>query len=607
MYTHKAKFYEKRTITANRHVLDRPCALLRNQRRFGFFLVLLLFPWTIYSQTLGKAVWKQPIGGEVIGLPSVQAGSVVVLSESGSVKAYSRQGNALWNYEIEGKFSPYITRSREGTNYICKTNGVFIALNRIGRELWRIDLGDPLTGPVLIGWDGRLFVPTDRKISCYTTAGNLLWYKLLERPIAVSPCPDRQGGFIMALDNGEVLQINEFGNVQTTRLPETPALMVSLAEPPAQEAPKYEKDRESKKTSIPILVLYKNGSAEIIGDNTQDYPSLPPLPSQPIGAANRNGKTAIVLKNGEVLLLSAEEGRILWKSRSGITPVESGEDGNQAALIYDERGVYMLSKAGAAGFTEQGQRLWFIRIIGATAVPIFSDEGMLYSGGNDWNLYAYRLEARSLPVSQGQSLYGPLPEGTYYLGRPFPSQKDYTNQFSERELNNQFIRINKALEEGQVGEQEKEFIVYLMEVAASLRNSIRVSMARPPVHFNQRIEAIRLLSCLGSQEIIPFLVDLFSNEPDPLVKAAAAEAIGRIGVDPEGLALTAFSLGVLSPGRIKDEPVLVAIAVAVGGLCRFSGPPVMGTGASILIALAGSDKPVRVRNRALLEIRSLRQ
>ncbi|MDR2485135.1 MAG: PQQ-binding-like beta-propeller repeat protein [Treponema sp.] len=559
------------------------------------FSILLpfLFPWTIHPQAAGKSIWKQPLGGQVIGLPSVQAGSVAVVCEGGALKAYSRQGNSLWNYAAGGKLSPFITRSREGMNYVCRTNGRFIAVNRIGQELWQLDLGEPLVGPVLLGWDGRLFVPTNKKISCYTTAGNLLWDKNLESPIVISPREDKRGGIVTALDNGKLLQIDGFGKTIVTQLSQTPAILLSLAQP---EDPISGKE-------IPILILYKDGTSEIIG-GTQEYPSLPAL-AHPVGAASRNGKAAVTLKDGQVLLLSVTGGEILWTERSAIIPDEPGEMGNETAMIYDDRGIYMLSKSGAAGFTEQGQRLWYIRILGAAAIPIFSEEGLLYSGGSDWNLYAYRLENRILP--RYQSLYGPPPAGAYGLGTPFPPRQDYTNRFSETELRFRFTRIDRALREGQVGEHEKEFTAYLMEAAASVRNSIRVSQTNPPVQIRQRIEATRLLSYLGSKEIIPFLADLFSHDPDPLVKAAAAEAIGRIGFDPDGLALEAFSLAVSPSGKIKDEQVLIAIAAAVGSLCRFSGPPVSGAGTAVLIALAGTGKSVRVRNRALEEIKSLQQ
>ncbi|MDR0567686.1 MAG: PQQ-binding-like beta-propeller repeat protein [Spirochaetaceae bacterium] len=560
----------------------------------GKILLLLCFSGTLYAQTLGTALWKLPVGGKVIGLPSVQAGSVVVLSEDGKVRAFSGQGNPLWEYEIGG-LSPYVVRSREGANYIGTSGGELIALNRIGKLLWRIKLSGTLIGPMLIGWDGRLFVPTDRRISCYTAGGTLLWYKTFDRAIAVPPRQDNLGGMVLALDNAELLHISAFGKISALQLAETPSFLLSIAE--YEEKPK----KTEEKFPAPVLVCYKNGGAEVAG---AEYPPVSGLSAPPIAGAYRNGRAALALRDGQVGLLAPSSGEVLWAGKSAITPTETGEGADTGAVLYDDRGVYMFSQAGAAAFDETGQRLWFIRIIGATAVPIFSDDGLLYSGGNDGYLYAYRLETRTL--FRRQSLYGPPPEGSYRLGAPFPDRRDYTNRFSEFELRLQFARIRKALEEGRVGEQEKEFTVFLMEVAGSLRNSVKLLPAKPPVPFSERIQALRLLSALGSQELVPFLADLFSNEPDPLVKAASASAIGAIGVDPDGLALGAFSLGVVAPGFIKDETVLLAVAEAVGDLCRVSGPPAMHSGAAILVALAGADKPFRVRSRALEVIKSLR-
>ena len=172
-------------------------------------------------------------------------------------------------------------------------------------------------------------------------------------------------------------------------------------------------------------------------------------------------------------------------------------------------------------------------------------------------------------------------------------------------LRNRFNAIDQALRDGDVGEREKGFTAYLMEAASSVRNNTRRSLTKPPVQVEQRIEAVELLSRLGSKELIPFLVDLFSHDPEPLVKAAAARAIGRVGVDPEGLALGAFSRAVMVSGQAMNEQLLIAVAVSVGALCRFSGPPVSGAGAALLIALAGPDKPARARNQALQEIASL--
>jgi outer membrane protein assembly factor BamB len=535
-----------------------------------------------------QAIWKQPLGGAVIGTPSTQVESVVVVCDGGNLKAYTRQGVPLWEYFAQGRLTPYLTRSREGTSYICRTNGHFIAINRVGRELWRVNLGAPLTGQVLIGWDGRLFIPTEKKIFCYAAAGSLLWYQALEHSIALNLREDTQGGFITVLDNGELLQISPFGEIRPQQLVAIPAVVVPITTP---------------ENGYGLLILYKNGDTELRGGS---YPPPPPLPASPLAAAGRNGRVAMVLADGRVLLLSVAEGGILWTKESNVTPEKSsGNPVEETGMCYDERGIYMLSKFGAAGFTEDGQRLWFIRLLGAASPSAFSDEGLLYSGGKDWILYAYGIENRVR--FREEKLYGPAPEGNYGLGNPLPPRRsDYYNRFNETGLQTQLTFIDKRIRAGRVGADEPYFTTYLMEVAGSVRNSLQVSSVRPPVHFQHRIEAVRLLSSLGSRELLPFLADLFTHDPEPLVKVAAAHAIGRIGVDPEGVALEAFANALFPPGAlVKDVQALIAVATAVGSLCRFSGPPLSDTGVKLLIALGGSEKPLPVRNRARQEILSL--
>lgn len=274
-------------------------------------------------------------------------------------------------------------------------------------------------------------------------------------------------------------------------------------------------------------------------------------------------------------------------------------------MIFDERGVYVLSRTGASGFIANGksagQRLWIMQVEGAATIPAFGNDGVLYSGGNDWILYAYKLEDRVL--QQQQSLYGPVPEGNYGAGSPPPSPwANYYFGFEEKALNIQFALIRRAIDSGQVGEQELTYTGYLMEV---LRNDLPrpgISRLHPQVQILQRIQALHLLGLLGSPEIIPFLADIFSRDDEALVKAAAAEAIGSIGIDPDGLALRAFTNAIFAPGTVRDEQALLGIAAATGALCRFSGPPLSDTGVKILTSLIAAGRPQSVQQRARREL-----
>ncbi|MDR3166759.1 MAG: PQQ-binding-like beta-propeller repeat protein [Treponema sp.] len=530
-------------------------------------------------------IWRRALGGEVIGLPTVQAESVVVVCDGGNLKAYTREGKPLWNYFARGKLFPFVSRSREGTSYIGRTNGTLIAVNRSGRELWQRELPSPLAAPVVVGWDGRIFVPTAGALLCYTGAGYLLWRSNLENPLALEPVPDKIGGLVTVLNSGRLLQISPFGAVFFRELREVPVLVLPLKVEPTP----YDQS---------ILVVYKNGETEL--HDFVGYRRFPKLPGSPLAGIGRNGKAAITLTNGRVLLLSAEEEGITLLGESHIGAEE------KAVLLYDERGIYVLSPSGATGFTEEGRRLWLMRLRGAAAVPALSDEGILYSGGSDWILYAYRVENRTRP--QKQSFYGPAPEGTYGTGNPPPSSwADYYFRFDPVELDTQLGRIAEAIREGRVGEEEMEFTAYLMETAGLIPALSRTPPAIPQAPLRHRITAIRLLAYLGSRETIPFLADLFARETEPLVKVAAADTIGRIGIDPEGLALRAFATLISPAASGRNEQVLETVGAAIGALCRFSGPPLSEAGVRLLTILAGEEQAPGVRNQARQEIENLRR
>ncbi|MDR2019925.1 MAG: PQQ-binding-like beta-propeller repeat protein [Treponema sp.] len=522
-----------------------------------------------------EPVWRQALGGAVTGLPAVQAESVVAVCDGGALKCYSRTGRQLWTYYARGKLAPYVTRSREGTSYICGTNGSLLAINRAGRELWQINLGSPISAPVISGWDGRIFVATRERLFCFTAAGFRLWSLEPESPFALEPVPNLRGGLAAVLENGDLLDIDPFGEYRSQKLSPAPALITPMEDGS-------------------VLGFYTAGAPELIGPDGTAGRKLPALPGLPLAAASRGDKAAAVFADGRVQLLSCTEGRVLWTGESHIAAAE------ETGMIYDERGIYVLSRSGAAGFAGDGRRLWLFRLRGSAAVPAFSDEGLLYSGGSDWILYAYKVEERIR--EQPRSLYGPAPLGSYGMGNPFPSPwADYYYRFDESRLRLQLARIAGDITQGRTGRRERAYAAYLMEIARGLSEGALPASAPPPLR--EQIEALRLLGFLGSRETIPFLADLFYRAREPLIKAAAAEAIGRIGVDPDGLAIRVFTWAALPPE--EDEQVLAAVARATGALCRFSGPPLSGAGVRLLSVLAADSRPPPVRREARREIDSL--
>ncbi|MDR1929595.1 MAG: PQQ-binding-like beta-propeller repeat protein [Treponema sp.] len=520
-----------------------------------------------------KALWRQALGGYITGVPTIQAGSVVAVLDGGQLKAYTLEGKFLWEYYTRSKLAPYVNRSREGTCYVSTADGTLVAVNRAGRELWRIKTG-PLSSPVLSGWDGRIFVPAGKRLFCYTASGFQLWSRELEYGPALGPLMDKRGGMTAVLENGDLLEISPFGEIKTKALGEIPAAIV-----PAEGG---------------TLVCFKNGGLRFIGRGGAEK-RLPNLRGKGVSAAggvSRGNRAVLILNNGKVVQISLPEGRTVWTGESHMTEV-SGE----VSVVYDGEGIYVLSPSGASGFTEKGKRLWVLRINGSDSIPVLSG-GILFSGGRDWILYAYQVENR--PAAENRSLYGPAPEGSYGLGNP-PARSviEYTFLFDEAEI--RLGAIAEKIRTGSIGEDEGAHTAYLMEIAGSSLNP-RTPVVRPPVHVKQRSEAAGLLGFIGSRETIPFLTAVFSGDPDPAVKAAAAEAIGRIGVDPAGTALEAFA----QSAAAGDEQVLIAAAAATGALCRFSGPPLSDSGIRFLLSLGRDFMPTRVRTQVKRELDSLR-
>jgi outer membrane protein assembly factor BamB len=391
---------------------------------------------------------------------------------------------------------------------------------------------------------------------------------------------------MMVLGNAAILRLGPFGEAQTLYLSAMPQAIIPIG--PAGEGGR-------------VLVIYPNGGMEGIDFRSVDFNRgpwpLPRLEGRPLAAAGWGFGAVVYLEGGRLLGLNSLTGETRW---AADTPFRRGED--TPALLYDERGVYTLARAGAAGFDGEGRPAWRLDLRKSSSVPSFGDDGILYSGGEDWILYAFRLEdrVRQLPPSP----YGPWPEGSYGTGAPPPSSWTANPmRWEESLVERQLAAIGRDIAKGSVGEKELEYTAYLMETTSAGQDP-ESSRYRPLVNIMYRIRSLELLALIGSRETIPFLVRVFREDQDPAVKAAAAQAIGAIGMDQDGMAMTAFNIAVSSPS-LRDDRLMLAIAAAAGSLSRFAGPPQSDQGIRVLVSLSSMNRPSAVQALAKRELESL--
>jgi outer membrane protein assembly factor BamB len=410
-----------------------------------------------------------------------------------------------------------------------------------------------------------------------------MWSRTFDAPFSTQPKLDSGGGIIFALENNEVLRVDSFGNTQKWTIQKKPAVLLPL-----------DKQR--------IMALYSDGNMEIIGqadgwfvaENSGSSPQ-PLLPSGLLSAVSKGNNIAAAFSDGNIILLSIDERKILWKGESHMREIikSGGRAEAEVEMLFDERGIYVLSKNGATGFTNDGRRLWFTLLQNAAAIPAFGEDGVLYSGGRDWILYAYKIEDRVLPDSI--NIYGPEPIGLYGTGGPQP---DYIPNipYFEYEIKPMLDKIDSAIKDGKVESNELAWTTFLMSVSTD------------ELFIQYRLKALEMLGQIGSHETIPWLANIFRKETEPSVRSAAAAAIGAIGVDPQGIAIQTFLNSIIQGGgtAIKDDQILAAIVSATGALCRFSGPPLSETGIRILTLLSGKTQPVTITRQAKKELATLR-
>jgi hypothetical protein len=197
-------------------------------------------------------------------------------------------------------------------------------------------------------------------------------------------------------------------------------------------------------------------------------------------------------------------------------------------------------------------------------------------------------------------------EPLYGTGNPPPSVfVRVIGRFSEASVRGELETIQRGISAGNVGENELAWFAYLMETAIGGYWTGASNSREPRALINHRILALQLMSRIGSTETIPWLVSFFRRETEPLVRIAAIQAIGGIGMDPQGKAIQEFMAVVRIGNNAKDEQLLLAIASATGALCRFSGPPFYDAGSQLLDLLNSPGFPPSVRRQAQNELDSL--
>jgi hypothetical protein len=272
----------------------------------------------------------------------------------------------------------------------------------------------------------------------------------------------------------------------------------------------------------------------------------------------------------DTVVMYSFQGQKLGESKQG--DVSYNDNGNDNGFLPMRAPIHpdvTLTMTRAEG--RRPGKEWTLDITGAAALPVYND-GLVIVGGQNWILAAYRME--DPPPA--------LPPETYKLAQR-TAVPDWVS----------IQGISAALDRGAVGDNEWIFASFLMDLC-----QVTAVPKLQAASIEERVAALTLLGRLGSPEYMPFLTDVLRHETVPVIKAAAARAIGSIGIDRDGKAMAALLSEALPVFPLGDLFTANALADAAGKLILVNGPPAYSQGAAILGAYAAQKLSPGLQKRA---------
>lgn len=515
-----------------------------------------------------EVLFRFPAGGLVSYGPVGRLGLVWFMTDGRIMHVVSEDGRALGKRSLPARQLSFIVCDPFGRALVPEGNNQLSMINRAGQAVWTISTGVPDHAPVFFE-DGNFLLALGSSLRLHAPNGQRLWQLALARPLRLAPQIDEDGNFLLVYDDSS-WQIYE-RNGRASPL--------------------------GGKMDAPVIAATPAGGGFFwlaCSDNTVRLAQ-----SAQSGAAVALGPAAVSAIHGQdgVLFVLDTEGRLsAFKNGSERLWQTLTEARGRAALRWFEDRLLITSGSLAASYDLNGRLLRQLRLANNSGQLWIGGNGSVFSGGRDWILYSYRFERGTAAGAKPGASASLEAAESALRSELFWISGGLAN---EESLLNRLLDIEKSVKSGTIGaglEQARQFALALALGLADFSARTPGYSGReldPGIH--ARLKACELLGLMGSPTVVPPLADLFSSAADPLLRSAAADAIARIGLDPDASAMRAFEAA--SRGRLDARAALSMIS-AVEALQRGGGMVDLQSGAAALVRLLGSDWPQVVRNRA---------
>lgn len=515
-------------------------------------------------------------GGLAIAGPVIDSSSTPaawLISEDLSLYALTEKGGLAARISLPDQPLPFIALDPFGRVIVDMGGGTLAAYTKIGALAWQAAV-DPVAGaaadyPPAFGPDGRAFVLSGQNLICLNPSGLRLWSLPLTAFPSCAPAVDGSGRPCIGLTDGSLLIATAYGE---------PAVKAALGSaltllfPLGSSTGGGEGPRLAASLSDGRLLLL--GSDAAVKGVYRSKAAVLAL------AADGNALYGLDA-SGEAFALAAD-GKPLWSVSTGCR--------KGGLYLFADR-LVAVGQGRAVSLSLAGDTFRELTIPGASGAPAISPAGLAFSSGSDWVLAAYRFERplgpRRLPLI---APYAALADSADEILAYDPFASDPDEQLTR------LADIEKSLRSGTIGKDERAAAEFCAAVVTrTLERDLSQEQRRFGGNPLARERACYLLGSLGSPGYREPLFRAIESDVDPAVRAAACEALGLFGVDPDGASMAAFMNAAARP---VDERSALAIIASIEGLTLRSGRGLREGGLRALVDFAASPYTRAVRDRA---------
>jgi hypothetical protein len=549
---------------------------------FSLFLPVIPIAAQAPSSAEDILAFRFTMAGGAIAGPTAVAGRVWVISENKTLYILNDTGKAVGKRPWKEGAPSWMAPDAFGRVLLPAQDGSLLLVNRAGVEVYRVRPGASVTEPAVFGADGRFFVAAGARLMAYSAAGRRLWSVDLGAPAARGPsvryAPSDGARIAVALRDGSVREYDEYGSLKAK---------VEAGNPVAILSP----------LGDDLLVIRSGGFASIRDGEGHELAKTR-LSSTPLAASGDENAAWMLFPQGLLVRMEAD-GKLGSTINTGVPDARAVEVFRERVLVLGNRGVASVSKTGEV-FRDLALR-------NAPRLPAATASGLVVSAGEDWILYAYHFE-RNL----GDPPLPPLGAVDFAAARARADEEAFWNPdfASDDGIMGELGRIEKSAESDSIGAGEADALGFCSAIAMGygVREASPYGGAAPagprPSSALPRATACDILGTLGSPRAVSALTEVYLHDPDPVVRASAAQAIGAIGLDPSGEALRAFQWAADREFFLDDRGAMATLD-AVAGIYRALGELSDTAGIHAAMKLAGKPYSSAVRNRALAVLRRL--